>query len=78
VGRVDGSNIIFSDINTTPGGKFSDPENKSTVQELPWGSLELELNCEEATATYVSSEEGFGEGTYLLGRLTNIDQLACP
>ncbi len=50
---------------------------RSTVEYTPWGTLELDLDCEGGTATYNSTEAGFGSGTLNVVRLTNIDQLGC-
>ncbi len=78
VGSVVDDKIIFDNVQTTKGGRFSDPDNQSTVEEFPWGSLVLEIDCESGTGVYSSLEAGFGNGTYKLSRMTNIDQLACP
>lgn len=36
------------------------------------------LDCTSGTATYISTEAGFGSGTLNVQRLTSIDQLSCP
>ena len=63
---------------TSSGGMFGPDFDPATVEFEPWGSLEMDLTCEGGTATYNSTEEGFGSGTLNLVRLTNIDQLPCP
>ncbi len=78
LGDIIGGKLIFDDIQTTSGGIFGPGFDPLAVQYTSWGTLEMDLNCNSGTATYVSSEEGFGSGTLNLQRLTNIDQLGCP
>jgi hypothetical protein len=62
---------------TTSGGIFGPDFDPDLVEYKPWGTLELNLDCTGGTATYTSSEEGFGSGTLNVVRLTSIDQLGC-
>ncbi|MBT8069523.1 MAG: hypothetical protein KJO80_03735 [Gammaproteobacteria bacterium] len=78
LGEVRDGKLVFDDMQTSSGGIFGPDFNPLTVDYAPWGSLELDLTCEGGTATYSSTEEGFGSGTLNLVRLTNIDQLPCP
>jgi hypothetical protein len=78
LGEVRDSKLVFDDIQTSSGPVFGPDFDPQAVVYAPWGSLELDLGCEGGTATYSSSEEGFGSGTLNVVRLTNIDQLACP
>ncbi len=68
----------FDDLLTTRGGRFGDAFDPDDVAELPWGSLELDLDCDGGTARYESSEPGFGQGQLTLVKLTELDGLACP
>jgi hypothetical protein len=77
VGSFNQGKLKFDNVISTSGGKFSDPENESNAEEVPWGTLELDMGCEAGTATYNSSEEGFGSGSYTLVRMTHIDSLTC-
>ena len=63
---------------TSSGGIFGPEFNPDDVDFKSWGSLELDLTCDGGTATYSSTEEGFGSGVLNVVRLTNIDQLPCP
>ncbi len=78
VGEIRDGKLVFDDIQTTSGGIFGPAFDPQSVVYKPWGSLELDLSCEGGTATYSSTEEGFGSGTLNVVRLTNIDELDCP
>jgi hypothetical protein len=78
LGDIVEDKLVFNDIQTSSGGIFGPDFDPQSVVYTPWGTLELDLSCESGTATYSSTEEGFGAGTLDLVRLTNIDQLACP
>jgi hypothetical protein len=78
VGEIRDGKLVFDEIETTSGGIFGPAFDPLSVTFKPWGSLELNLNCHGGTATYSSTEEGFGSGTLNVVRLTNIDQLDCP
>jgi len=70
--------IVFEEMLTTSGGLFGENFNPNDVAELPWGSLELELQCNGGTANFTPGETGFPAGSLSLDRLTSLDQLACP
>jgi hypothetical protein len=78
VGEIVDGKLVFDDMQTTRGAIFGPDFNPLDVQYSHWGRLEMDLNCKGGTATYSSSEEGFGSGTLHVQRLTNIDQLPCP
>jgi len=77
VGAFDDGKLVFDNVLTTKGGKFSDPDNATNATEEPWGTLELDLSCAGGTASFTSIEDGFGNGIYNLVRMTNIDSLGC-
>ena len=58
-------------------GVFGPEFDPDSVEFTPWGTLELDLNCESGSATYDSTEDGFGSGILSVVRLTSIDQLDC-
>jgi len=68
---------VFEDMLTTSGGEFGDDFDPKTVQQASWGSLELAITCEGGEASYASTEEGFGEGSLQLTRLSVLDSLVC-
>ena len=74
---IDGK-LVFDGMLTTSGGIFGEEFNPETVVQTPWGTLELDLDCNGGTATYDSTEEGFGAGVLNVVRLTNIRALSCP
>jgi DNA-binding beta-propeller fold protein YncE len=80
VGEERDGKIIVDELLTTSGGIFGPDFDPETVVKTPWGSLELEIDCSGGTATYSSSETGFGSGAFNnLEKLTNIDaDIACP
>ena len=78
VGDIQDGKLVFTNLWTTNGGIFGPDFDPETVVLEPWGTLELDLSCNSGTATYNSSEEGFGSGTLNVIRLTSIDQLDCP
>jgi hypothetical protein len=78
IGEIQEGKLIFADMQTSSGGIFGAGFDPLQVEFTPWGSLELDLDCQSGTATYNSTEPGFGSGTLNLRRLTSIDQLECP
>jgi len=78
VGEIRDGKLVFDNMNTTSGGIFGPDFDPDTVELTPWGTLELDLNCNNGTANYSSTEEGFGSGTLNVKRLTSIDRLECP
>lgn len=78
VGEIRDGKLVFDNLLTSSGGIFGPDFDPQTVELKSWGTLEMDLTCESGTATYNSSEEGFGSGTLNVTRLTVIDQLPCP
>jgi hypothetical protein len=77
-GEIRDGKLVFDEMLTSSGGIFGPEFDPDLVELKPWGSLELDLNCTSGTATYSSSEDGFGSGTLNVTRLTSINQLNCP
>ncbi|MGA9572321.1 MAG: M14 family zinc carboxypeptidase [Lysobacterales bacterium] len=77
LGDIRNGKLVFDDMLTSSGGIFGPEFNPELVEFKHWGTLELSLTCEGGTATYSSTEAGFGSGTLNVVRLTTIDQLAC-
>jgi len=78
VGRVIDGKLVFDEMRTTHGGIFGPDFDPDAVQRTPWGTLELDLDCDGGTATYTSTEEGFGSGALNVVHLTSIDTFSCP
>jgi hypothetical protein len=77
VGEIISGKLQFDEMYTTLGGIFGSGFDPETVELFPWGSLELELDCESGSALFVPEEEGFPAGTQNLTRLTVLDGLNC-
>lgn len=78
VGENRGGKLVFDEMQTSKGGIFGPDFDPDTVEFPPWGTLELDLDCNEGTATYNSTEEGFGSGVLNVVRLTTIEGFGCP
>ncbi len=48
------------------------------ITKQPWGRVELELTCDNGTATYQSTAAGFGSGSFDLLPMSGLVKLACP
>lgn len=72
VGEDRNGKIVVDEMQTTRGGIFGPDFDPDTVQRIPWGTLELDIDCDGGTATYNSTEEGFGSGVLNIEKLTNI------
>jgi hypothetical protein len=77
VGEIIDGKLVVTDMLTTSGGIFGDDFDPATVESLPWGTLELDITCAGGTATYTSTEEGFGSGQLNVIQLTSMDGLEC-
>jgi hypothetical protein len=77
IGELNDGKWLFEDMLTTAGGVFGNGFDPETVEQAPWDSLVLEIDCEGGEATYESTEEGFGAGALQLKRLTVLDALDC-
>lgn len=78
LGTIQGSTLVFDNLLTTEGPIFGIKNPLDSVQQTPWGELELDLGCLTGTATYASTAPGFGSGTHNLKRITVLDGLECP
>jgi len=57
-------------------GIFCDRFDPDEVSRDTGGSLELGIGCDGGSASYTSSEDGFGCGIFNLSRLSTLDGLA--
>jgi hypothetical protein len=73
---VDG-NLVFSNLLSTRGPRFGAGYNPADLVVNPWGTLTLDLDCDNGRSDYASSEPGFGSGSLQLTHLTRIQSLAC-
>ncbi|HET6564667.1 MAG TPA: M14 family zinc carboxypeptidase [Xanthomonadales bacterium] len=78
LGEVQGNKLVFDGMLTTKGPVFGEKNPLDALQQTPWGELELELGCLTGTASYSSTEPGFGSGTHNLKRISVLDGLDCP
>jgi len=76
-GEIQDNMLVFSQMYTTHGGIFGENFVSEGAQVEPWGSLELELDCESGFARFTPSEAGFPAGTLDLTRLTLLGGLSC-
>ena len=65
--------IVVDEMLTTSGGVFGPAFNPDDVVQTHWGRLELAIDCNGGTATYTSTEAGFGSGTLHVEKVTNLD-----
>ncbi len=77
IGEIVDGRLVFEEMVTTRGGIFGPDFDPATVEVLPWGSLEMNISCDDGTATFAPTEAGFPAGTLDLTRLTNLDGLGC-
>jgi hypothetical protein len=78
IGSINGNVLEFPDMLTTRGGVFGAEFNPAQVETLDWGSLELEMNCEDGgEARFTPTEEGFPAGTLNIINLSSLDGLDC-
>jgi hypothetical protein len=77
LGDIANGKFLFNDMLTTSGGTFGESFDPSAVEELPWGSLSLDIQCDGGTASFMPEEAGFSSGSLNLVRLTALDGLDC-
>ena len=77
VGNIQDGKFVFEDMLTTSGGLFGEMFDPATVEELPWGSLELDIECSGGTADFTPTETGFPAGSLNLVQLTALGGLDC-
>lgn len=79
VGQLDDEGRIhFPDVHATRGARFGSAFDPDDVERFEWGTLTFELACEGGSADYQSVLPAFGSGRFDLGRLTRLDEVACP
>ena len=78
VGEIQGNKLVFDSLLTTQGPIFGEKNSLETLQQMPWGEIELQLGCMTGTARYSSVEAGFAAGTQDLNRVTLLEGLVCP
>lgn len=78
VGAEQDGAIVFEQMARTSGPHFGTAYNPATYQAEDWGTLTLQLDCNQGTAHYASSQTGFGSGELTLSRLTKLEQPDCP
>jgi len=78
VGETTNNKITFDEMLTTRGGKFGELFKPADVEVVPWGTLELNLQCGTGSAMFTPTEPGFPAGSLTLVRVTSLDGLACP
>lgn len=76
-GQREGDEIEFDSLSTTLGGRFGPDFDPEAVELVPWGTLWMNLNCDDGAMTYDSPLSGFGEGGMNLARLTRLAELPC-
>ena len=76
IGAVEDGQLVFDTMQTTQGGVFGDDFDPAAVERLP-GKLVLDIDCAGGTASYDSSEAGFGSGVLNVVKLTELDSLNC-
>ncbi len=78
IGSINGEVLEFPEMLTSRGGVFGPGFDPGAVEILPWGALELEIDCDGGEARFVPTEDGFAPGTLDLIRLSSIQDLECP
>ena len=75
-GEHDSPLVARFDARRTLRGEQIDPPEP--VVKVPWGRVELELTCDNGTATYQATAAGFGSGSFNLLPMTDLAKPACP
>lgn len=78
VGTRDSDRLVFPSLQTTSGGRFGNQFDTSQLETTEWGTLILNLDCDEGNANYESALPEFGNGELSLSRLSSISGLKCP
>jgi plastocyanin len=61
------------------GAKFPPNFKPTDATATPWGTLTFTfVDCNHGTASWNSTEQGYGQGTLPITRLTQIDGTTCP
>ncbi len=78
VGTEQNGSVVFEHMSRAHGPHFGTAYDPAAFQADDWGTLTLQLDCNNGTAHYVSSQAEFGSGNLTLTRLTNMKQPGCP
>jgi hypothetical protein len=71
------ASVNFPELFITRGARFGAAFDPADVERIPWGSLNLNVNCSNGTLDYNSILPGFGSGQLQLERLTILAGLNC-
>jgi hypothetical protein len=77
IGEIIDGVLVFDEMLTTHGGIFGDDFDPQDVDILPWGSLDMAIDCDGGPASYASTEEGFGSGVLNVVKLSELAGLEC-
>ncbi len=77
LGELRNELIVVDDVSQPIGGNFGSDFDPNNVELIHWGSLELNLACEEGTLNYQSVFDEFGSGNQNLKRFTRIFTSQC-
>jgi hypothetical protein len=76
-GEIFGESLLFSEMLTTQGARFGAAFDPDDVELSGWGTLQLDLGCNQGLATFEPTEPDFPSGTLNLTRLTRLEGLNC-
>ncbi len=77
-GRYEDGMAVFPNLYSVHGVNFSEDHPPEQAELVPWGEVELHFSCDEATASYNATAQGYGFGTFHLKPLTRLAKPACP
>lgn len=77
VGEIRDGKLVIDEMLSTTGGIFGDDFDPGTVEYSSWGTLELDIDCEGGTATWISAKDGFGSGMFNVRRLSKLADISC-
>jgi hypothetical protein len=72
VGVITGTTIQVDQMSLTTGGQFGDALNPAAINNVPWGSLEIQFHsCDDGQVDWIPTEAGFEAGFYDIVRIAN-------
>lgn len=77
LGHMAAEHIYVDQLLSTSGGRLSDDHDPASVVRTLWGSLELDLSCNNGEFGYDAVQPGYGSGSRSLTRLSLIQGLQC-
>jgi len=78
VGTVNGTVMTFDDVRISSGTRFGTNFDPNAVQLPLWGSVTFtQVNCNEITVDYASTDAAFGSGQLNARRLAGLAGLSC-